>query len=171
MILSGKNIELRLLDESMLETLRLWRNQENINQFMEYQKMISKEAQKKWYQQLSKKHNYYFIIHLDVKAVGMIHLTKIENNQAESGMFIAENEFQGTGISFNASLLVLDFAFDALGLHIIYAKVKNDNVVAQNYNKLLGFKLEKPLSDSFSNWILKRDDYLIQREIIKKLID
>ena len=41
MILSSKNIELRLLDESTLEILRKWRNRSDVTQFMEYQEIIS----------------------------------------------------------------------------------------------------------------------------------
>lgn len=171
MTLKYNHIELRLLDESTLELLRIWRNAEGINQFMEHQAEISKEQQLLWFQNLPKESNFYFIIYSENKPIGMIHLSKIKDGEAESGMFIAENEFQGTGIAFNASLLLLDFSFDKIQLKNVSAKVKNDNKVAQEYNQLLGFKLENKANENFSNWKLKKEDYLIQREIINKLLD
>jgi len=171
MILQHNHIELRLLDESTLELLRIWRNAAGINQFMEHQAEISKEQQLLWFQNLPKESNFYFIIYSENKPIGMIHLSKIKDDEAESGMFIAENEFQGTGIAFNASLLLLDFAFDKIQLKNVSAKVKNDNKVAQEYNQLLGFKMENKANENFSNWKLKKEDYLIQREIIRKLLD
>lgn len=170
MILKRNHIELKLIDESTIELLRNWRNASTVNQFMEYQAQISKEQQLTWFNNLSKEKNYYFIIHSENKPIGMIHLSNLDGKYAESGMFITESNFKGTGVAFNASILLLDFAFEKLGLEIISAKVKNNNKIAQQYNQLLGFKFESKLNDSFSNWILSEEDYLVQREMIKKLL-
>lgn len=171
MILKRNHIELKLIDESTIELLRIWRNASAVNQFMEYQAQISKEQQLVWYNNLSKENNFYFIIYSDNIPLGMIHLSNISEKQAESGMFIAENKYKGTGVAFNASILLLDFAFEKLDLEIIYAKVKNDNKVAQQYNQLLGFKLMDKTSDYFSNWELQKNDYLVQRDKIKNILN
>lgn len=171
MILKTNHIELKLIDESTIELLRNWRNASAVNQFMEYQAQISKEQQLVWFNNLSKEKNFYFIIYSDKIPIGMIHLNNISEKQAESGMFIAENKFKGTGVAFNASILLLDFAFEKLDLEIIYAKVKNDNKVAQQYNQLLGFKLMDKTSDYFSNWELQKNDYLVQRDKIKNILN
>lgn len=171
MILRHHHIELRLLDESTLELLRTWRNKSEINQFMDYQAQISKKEQLEWFQNLAKEHNYYFIIYSEDNPIGMIHLSKIKDGEAQSGIFIAEHQFQGTGVGFTASKLLLDFAFEKMQLNSVSAKVKNDNKPAQDYNKLLGFKYQKVVNDFFSNWKLNKEDYLIQREILNKLLD
>ena len=53
--------------------------------------------------------------------------------------------------------------------HIV-AKGETVSKIAQQYNQLLGFKLTSKASDCFSNWELKKGDYLIQKERIIKLI-
>lgn len=170
MILKTNHIELKLIDESTIELLRNWRNASDVNQLMEYQAQISKEQQLTWFNNLSKENNYYFIIYSDTIPIGMIHLSNLNGKYAESGMFIAESDFKGTGVAFNASILLLDFAFEKLELEVIHAKVKNSNKVAQQYNQLLGFKIESKLSDAFSNWTLSKGEYWLQREKIKKLL-
>lgn len=171
MILRYNHIELKLINESLIELLRVWRNSSGINQFMDHQAKISKEQQLVWFLNLSKENNFYFIIYSENKPIGMIHLSKIKDGEAESGMFIAENEFQGTGVAFTASMLLLDFAFETLKLEGISAKIKNDNKTAQDYNRLLGFRLDSQISDSFSNWILKKVDYTEKREFLRKLLN
>ena len=171
MILSDKNIELRLLDESMLETLREWRNSSAVYQFMEYQEIISKEGQRKWFQNLSKEHNFYFVICADSKYLGMIHIGDVNFNTgtAESGMFIADESYRGTGIAFKVSLLILEFAFERLCLSELFAKVKNDNKMARDYNSMLGFQEVQPLNDFFSQWSLKKNDFELKKSFLKQL--
>lgn len=173
MILSSKNIELRLLDESTIEILRKWRNSSDVTQFMEYQEVISVEAQKRWFENLSKENNYYFIIYTDNNPIGMIHLGDVNTTSrtAESGMFIAEKDYRGTGLAFSASLLLLKFAFEDLGLEELFAKVKNDNIQAQDYNKLLGFQEKRKLNDDFSQWSLEKRIYELKMPFLKQLMD
>jgi len=173
MILSSENIELRLLDESTLEILRNWRNSSDVAQFMEYQEVISVEAQNHWFKNLSKENNYYFIIFTNNNPIGMIHLGYVDMalRTAESGMFIAEKDYRGTGLSFSASLLLLEFAFHELGLEELFAKVKNDNIQAQKYNQLLGFQEKIKFGDDFSQWSLEKRNYELKMPFIKRLID
>lgn len=171
MILTSKNIELRLLDLSTLETLRNWRNRSDVNQFMEYREVISAEVQRQWFNNLSKENNYYFIIFTNDNPIGMIHLGDVDImlRTAESGMFIAERSYRGIGLALSASLLLLEFAFEELGLLELFAKVKNDNIQAQDYNKLLGFQEKRKLNDDFSQWTLEKRVYDIKKPFLKQL--
>jgi UDP-4-amino-4,6-dideoxy-N-acetyl-beta-L-altrosamine N-acetyltransferase len=171
MILSDKNIELQLLEESTLEVLRNWRNSKEVNKFMDYQKEISKEDQRSWFENLPKEKNYYFIIRDEKKPIGMIHLGEIDESSktAQSGMFIGEEQYRGTGVALKASLLLLKFAFEELGLIELFAKVKDDNKQAQHYNRLLGFQEKNKLNDSFSQWSLKKSDFDLKKTFLKQL--
>lgn len=171
MILSTKNIELRLLNESNLETLRVWRNSHDVNQFMEYREHISVESQHIWFQNLMKGNNHYFIIYTNDKPIGMIHLGNVDNSigTAESGMFIAEKDYRGTGLAFSASKLLLEYAFETLKLNELFAKVKNDNKDAQDYNKLLGFREIRQLNNDFSQWSLKKIDFDRKKSVLNQL--
>ncbi len=160
-VLNKYNIRLEPINSDSLETLRLWRNSDAVSQFMEHKKEISKEEQKIWFSKIDPKKEYYFIIKKEEFAIGMIHINKInsESKSAEVGLFIGENNFQGTGISFGASLNLLDFAFDYLNLNTVFAKVNNANKNAILYNSFIGFTEDSPVNIDFTMWKLTPEMY------------
>lgn len=161
MVLNKYNILLEPLTIDSLEILRIWRNSLQVSQFMEYQKEISKEDQQLWFVNINAKKEYYFIIKKNQISIGMIHINKInsELKSAEVGLFIAENNFQGTGIAFGASLNLLDFAFDELNLSHVFAKVNNANNNAISYNSFIGFTKDSSINIDFSLWKLTSKKY------------
>lgn len=170
-ILKNHGITLTKLDEGSLEILRNWRNAPEISSNMEYRGHITNEDQSLWFRNLCTKTNYYFIINYQNRKIGLIHLNKFdhENSSAHAGLFIAENEYTGTGISLGASLLILTYAFDELKLDIVYAKIKRDNQSALEYNIGLGFVFEKNLTESFSLYRISKDNFLKKKSLLIKL--
>jgi RimJ/RimL family protein N-acetyltransferase len=138
---------------------------------MEYRGHITSEDQNLWFRNLCAKTNYYFIINYQNRKIGLIHLNKFdhENSSAHAGLFIAENEYTGTGISLGASLLILTYAFDELKLDIVYAKIKRDNLSALKYNSGLGFVFERNLNESFSLYKTTKSDFLEKKSMLIKL--
>jgi RimJ/RimL family protein N-acetyltransferase len=138
---------------------------------MEYRGHITSEDQNLWFRNLCAKTNYYFIINYQNRKIGLIHLNKFdhENSSAHAGLFIAESEFTGTGISLGASLLILTYAFDELKLDIVYAKIKRDNLSALKYNSGLGFVFERNLNESFSLYKTTKSDFLEKKSMLIKL--
>lgn len=165
MQLSNYGLVLEALETKHLETVRTWRNSTLVNEFMEFKEEISVEQQQKWFRSLDPKTSCYFIIKSATKPIGLIHLNNINlaTKQAEVGLFIGESAFIGTGITFGASLLILDLAFDHFELETIIAKVNESNENAIRYNAFLGFKKKNQLSIDFSNWALNREDYQLQK--------
>ncbi len=157
MELKDYGITLEPLNIESIETVRIWRNQTQVNQFMDYQKIISKEDQLDWFKNIQNSNSAYYIIKKGNDQIGMIHLNQINNatKSAEAGIFIGNNDFNGTGITLGASILLLDYAFTTLNLEIIYAKVKNNNSNAIKYNQLLGFTEDKAFNSEFTIWKLK----------------
>ena len=169
--LKSKVITLTKLDEGNLELLRNWRNTPQISNNMEFTGYITSEDQKVWFKNLCSETNYYFIIHYQNRKIGLIHLNKFDHDKssAHAGLFIAENEFTGTGISLGASLLIMTYAFDELKLDTVYAKIKRDNLSAVKYNSELGFIFEKHLNESFSLYKTTKHDFLEKKSILIKL--
>ena len=169
--LKSNSITLTKLDESSLELLRNWRNTTQISNNMEFSGYITSEDQKVWFKNLCNKTNYYFIINYHNRKIGLIHLNKFdhENSSAHAGLFIAENEFTGTGISLGASLLLLTYAFDEIKLNIVYAKIKRNNLSALKYNSGLGFVFEKTLNESFSLYKITKSDFHEKKSLLTKL--
>jgi UDP-4-amino-4,6-dideoxy-N-acetyl-beta-L-altrosamine N-acetyltransferase len=169
--LTGYGITLKQLDFDSIQLVRKWRNQDQIRSQMEFQEVISESEQVLWFQKLDKKVNQYFIIQIAVSPVGLIHLKNIDlkNKIAESGLFIGDNAFVGTGVSLGASILLLDYAFNQLNLQTIQAKVQNENTIAQQYNQLLGFTIKEKINDHFSLWELAKGDFEILRKNLIKI--
>lgn len=171
-VLNKYNILLEPLNIKTLEKLRLWRNSASVAQFMEHKKEISKEEQQLWFANIDPAKEFYFIIKKDHLAIGMIHINKInsESKSAEVGLFIGENNFQGTGIAFGASLNLLDFAFYELDLHEVFAKINSANKNAIRYNSFLGFIEESKLNNDFTIWKLTPETYKKNKVKIEKYL-
>jgi RimJ/RimL family protein N-acetyltransferase len=159
LFLKGKFCQLREITEKDLPKLLTWRNKEHVLINMEHQAIISPEEHAKWYQMIRKEGVYYFIIetHLE-KPVGTIYFSSITEDQgAECGLYIGEEDYLGTGITLEASKLLIDYAFNIKKLHYLFAKVKKSNAAIISYNESLGFKIAKELSNNFYKMILVND--------------
>lgn len=171
MKLEGYGVTLELLTQETAEIVRQWRNSAEILQQMEYQEKIGPEAQQLWFESVQNESCKYFTIAYYGELVGMIHLAQIDLSEktAEAGLFIGNTSFSGTGIALGASLLLLAFAFETLSLENIFAKVKNTNFNARQYNQLLGFQKAKELNADFALYVLPKDTYLQQKPKLEKL--
>lgn len=137
---------------------------------MEFQKVISAEEQLAWFSSLKNERCYYFIIAVNNQKVGLVHLNKFENDTAHVGLFIGNQNYVGTGVSFGASVLILSFAFEELKLTKLFAKVKSSNNVAISYNQSLGFEFSGNLNADFSEFIITQKKYFEKVNYLKKLI-
>ena len=171
--LNEYGITLTELAEDDIELLRGWRNTPEIANNMEFNGHISSNEQINWFANLNKKPNYYFIIsHQNIK-IGLIHLNEIdkENQSAHAGLFIAEKKYTGTGVALGASLMLLAFAFNELKLNTVFAKVKQSNTGAINYNKGLGFAFNQHLNSTFDLYSLTPKLFEVKFNSLKKLAE
>lgn len=166
--MKGHSLQLIPLSEDTLEQVRLWRNNPNISRFMEFKGEISVEQQLKWFQSVGDDH--YFVIHYGKNPVGLINLKNINNKSAESGLFIGDEKYLGIGLAFEASLLLLDFAFNDLELLTITAKVNIKNKVAEDYNRMFGFQFNKTVNDEFQEWLLTKETYFQKRKHLEMML-
>lgn len=169
--LNGNGITLTPLNEFDLELVRNWRNSPQIANNMEFRGYIGVDDQINWFKNLDCKSNYYFVVSYQSKKIGLIHLNKIDtlHKSAHAGLFIAENEFTGTGISLGASLLILSFGFNNLKLQTIYAKIKQNNTLALQYNTGLGFVFDSQLNNEFCLYKLTKANFEAQKPTLEKL--
>ncbi len=172
MTIKNFGIILESLNLETAELIRNWRNNPQINKFMDYKKIISFEDQKLWFEKIQKQNSNYFLIRKEDLPIGMIHIEKIdlEDCSAHVGLFIGDSTYQGTGIALSASLCLLEYAFETLNLHLVYAKVKNDNTQAIQYNQFLGFENHEKINDEFSYWILTAERFKLKKSTLLKYI-
>ena len=171
MIIRNFGITLSQLTLEDIELVRYWRNSKEISCVMEYQKFITEEEQKKWYNSLNPLSDFYFLINYKGVKVGLIHTSHInwKNKTADAGLFIWDKDYLGTHIPVLASLAMLECFFENFGLQNYFAKVSRENSVAVRYNLTLGFCLrEKSNDSSFDIYVLEKENYLKASEKLKR---
>jgi len=158
------------LDDAM--KVRVWRNSSAIRPHMDYQEVISEEQQKEWFSELDSNKERYFTIYLEQEPIGLIHLNKIafDERTAYAGLFIGEENYQGTGVAYWASLNILDHAFYDLKLDKVFAKVSETNHEAISYNKSLGFELAGKEKSGFVKMLLSSRVYKQKRNELLNIL-
>lgn len=174
MEISGYGVTLRRLTEDKIEMVRNWRNDPKIQQYMEFRDYITPEMQKKWFERINNDNNYYFVIVVDNKEVGLTNLRDIDyvDGIAEPGIFIYDDEYLNSPLSFKVALCLSDFGFDNLGLKTFYGHVLKGNKRAKRFNSALGYKMcdgenEKHLQ---LHCLTKESYYKCKEKLIKYLI-
>lgn len=83
--------------------------------------------------------------------LGIVRLMFIdwETRSAELGIYIGEESYRGKGIGKRSIKMVLDRAFDELGLNKVYLKVRKDNESAVVLYQKTGFQIEGLLKEHF----------------------
>ena len=116
MQLKKYDVVLTRLTHDKIEMVRNWRNHPKIAKFMEYKEYITPEMQETWFNKINNEHNYYFIIEFEGKEIGLINMRNIdyEKGQGEGGIFIFDDEYLNSDVSFRASLCQADFCFVTL---------------------------------------------------------
>lgn len=158
MFLKGNFCQLRSIEEQDLPLLLTWRNKPHVLQNMEYQEPIFLEQHLQWHQHIQANEYHYFIIEtLQKIPVGTIYVSgKTVDNGAESGLYIGNEDYIGTGITVEASQMIIDYAFNTLKLSYLTAKVKTSNNLVIAYNQALGFKIDSDISAQFLRMRLDR---------------
>ncbi len=144
LILEQYGVRLIRIQEQDIELVRSWRNQTDVSSFMEYQKHITAEEQKIWFNSINNKYNYYFIIEFENKKVGLINVKNYDPKLGfgEGGIFISDKEYINSFAAVFATLCLMNFMFLKLDLcKISRIRILKNNARAIHYNQLLGYKL------------------------------
>ena len=156
-ILENYGVKLVRLSAEKIELVRNWRNDIKISQFMEYQKFITPEMQKEWFDSINNDNNLYYIIVYKEEEIGLINIKDInyENKSGEGGVFIFNDRYLNTDISYKSHICLFDYYFLKLNLDIIKSHVRGFNQRARRLTLYMGFK---PINET--EYILTKDDYL-----------
>jgi UDP-4-amino-4,6-dideoxy-N-acetyl-beta-L-altrosamine N-acetyltransferase len=176
MIIRKYGIVLRRLKEGDIELVRQMRNSVEIRQYMFYRDEITSEMQKKWFLSINNVYNYYFIIEVNGKKIGLIHgkNNDFEKGTCEGGIFIWDKAYMGTSIPSLASIILNDFTFYTVhSLNTVYAKVVQGNKTALKYNRFMGYEPCSPLNaDKDIQWMrLTAENYSKRIKTLRKGIE
>lgn len=131
-------VKLRLED---IELVRNWRNAQHVKQNMAFTGYINASSQRNWFEQLDTNANYYFMIIYSNKKIGIVNIKNIKDKIGEAGIFIGDPLYLHSTVSFSATLCMMEFAFNELGLVALLAKVNSKNTKVIAFNKALGYQL------------------------------
>lgn len=158
------------LETAML--VRKWRNSKDVYQFMDFKDHINEKQQIEWFKKINNQRAYYFMIYQSEVPIGLIHLNRFNEARttAYAGLFIGDIHFAGTGVTFPASINLLDFGFGQLSLKTIFAKVQENNLVAIEYNKALGFEYDGIETKGFIRLKLNEESFEEKKQKLLPLL-
>lgn len=164
---------LKRLTHDKIELVRQWRNHPKIQKYMEYREEITPEMQEKWFQKIDNNNNFYYIIEYEGKEIGLINIRDIDYNKktGEPGIFIWDDEYLNTEVSFRAGFCLGDFYFEELGIDKTVIHVLKDNKRAMKFNKATGYKLSPNQEDKYNQEYTKDyETYKKYRDKFKKYL-
>ena len=145
--MESKKIYLRALELDDYKVSVLWRNDPEILSMLCGQKyFVSEEAEKKWVLDASHDKNVRLAVctKKDNIYIGNVYLTDINlvNRSAQSHVLIGNKDYWGGGYGRDAVMLLLDYAFNELGLHRIEASIIDSNIASLKMHQHCGYVIE-----------------------------
>ena len=143
-ILRGDKVILRPIKVSDANRFIKWLSSPDVNKYTT-RKPVSLKEEIKWIKSLSKNKDE---IHWAIDTKDEIHIGSIgleinkQDKKAGFDIFIGDKSYWGQGYGYEASLLIMNYAFTKLKLHRIYLSVYIYNSRAIKLYKKLGFKIE-----------------------------
>lgn len=182
-ILKGRLITLRPLRTSDAELTFQWRHSKRA-QYLN-SGAASVEAQREWILRNAQSGDMNFIIEYHDKPVGMIALVDINHvhHSCSVGRLLIgdDSEVGNAPIVFDAETVILDYAFENLGMHSIYGDVMGTNTGVLKLRRYLHweqagvyrehFLVNGQYVDAVLFSLLKDDYYKGCRRIMKATID
>ncbi|MCR5249567.1 MAG: GNAT family N-acetyltransferase [Lachnospiraceae bacterium] len=151
--LEGERTVLRPITHEDTDLIVKWRNQENVIRYFFYRGEFTRESHERWLKErIGGGDVVQFLVSLKdgERPIGCTYIRDIDcgNKKAEYGVFIGEEDARGKGIGKEILNLTVDYAFRELGLHRIYARVREDNGPSLYSFLHCGFEREALLRDS-----------------------
>ncbi len=148
----GERIYLRPITVEDTDMVLEWRNSKTVVENFIYRKPITKSEHLDWLKnKVDKGLVYQFIIcdNVENTPYGCVYLPHFdeENNKAECGIFLGENEKRPRGIGAEAMKLALDYCFEQLDFHKVVTRVLAFNKASLRMNEKAGYTQEAYLKD------------------------
>lgn len=145
-------IYLRLMTAEDTENIIKWRNSDVVRKQFIYQKEFTVESHENWIKTMietGKAVQMMIVLNEGDRAIGSVYVRDIdlEHKKAEYGIFIGETDCLGEGYGTEAAELMIEYAFEFLGIHKLMLRVYAENERAIKSYEKAGFKKEAYLKD------------------------
>lgn len=144
-ILTDGEVALRAFEASDVGKKVEWINDPENNTYLHYDLPLEYEKTLQWYERVKDSETRLDLTILyNGEPVGVIGLLSIDkrNGKAEYYITLGAPEAKGRGVASKASSLLLDYAFDVLGLNRVYLFTESENTRAQKLFSRVGFVSE-----------------------------
>jgi RimJ/RimL family protein N-acetyltransferase len=156
----GENFLLRTLEKEDLPLKVRWINDPQVHVHLHYEIPLGLAKTEYWYQDaIADNTRRDFIIETNQSVpVGITGLIGIDylHRTAEFYVLVGETQYWGKGIGTGAGALLINWAFNWLDLHKIWATADSENVASIKMLKKIGFKEEAILRQerrSAGKWV------------------
>ena len=142
------SLKLTPLEDGDVDSLYVWQNEPSIRDLtMGFRFPVQKDAVREWLKNLRErngKSSVAFAVRHKEELVGVLQLHSIDQYQrkAQLGVYIGDENKRGAGIGYMSCCLMIDYAFNGLGLRRIGLEVVSINSAAIQLYESLGFKKE-----------------------------
>lgn len=141
-------IHIRALSAADATVMHAWRNDDRITDMLVGPKrFVSLETEVAWNQKAREEHERGTTLRFAIcladtdQLIGVIDLNNVDlvNGTAVTGVMLDPQQ-QGKGIAKQAYALVLKYAFEEMGLHVLFARILSMNQPSQALYASLGFR-------------------------------
>ena len=133
-------VKIRKFIETDIENKVKWINNPLNNEFLHYNIPLDVSNTKKWFETTKNNSNRHdMIIEYNNIPVGVIGIINIDKKKGEYYITLGENNYKRKGISYEATKLILDYAFYELNLEKVWLCVDENNIAARKLYEKIGF--------------------------------
>lgn len=148
----GQKIYLKEIEKEHTSLIVKWRNNPKVQSNFIFQEIFTDEMHNNWMDLKVKTGEviqYIIFEKITDRPIGSVYLRDVDynNEKAEYGIFIGEDDARGKGYGSEAAQLICQYAFDQMGLHKIMLRVFARNVGAIKSYEKAGFQQEAYLKD------------------------
>lgn len=143
---------LRALTISDLPLTLKWHNKADIvDMYSGHPFPVNEEMERKWYEKILYSNIPTTVFGIELVSeqllIGITLLKDINflNRSAETAIYLGDTDSRGKGLSYEALMQTIEFAFSQLGLNRVWLKVRTDNTPAIELYKKAGFIQEGTL--------------------------
>lgn len=143
-------ITIRKFEKKDISNKVRWINDPQNHAYLHYDLPLEEDKTEAWFEKNhGRQDRYDAVILVDNIPVGLIGLLSIDfkNSKAEYYVLLGERTYLGKGIAAGATLQLLYYAYEQLGLNRVYLYTEVDNTAAIRLYERIGFKREGLLKD------------------------
>lgn len=145
----GPRVVLRPIEKSDAARMTIWLNDPEVTQYLTSHTPLTQREEEEWIDGLQKTKHHQIVVAISVDGTYIgnmgIHRINWRSRTAITGAVIGEKEYWGKGYGQEAKMLLLNYAFNTLGLRKISSDVIAFNERSIKYSLGCGYKEEARL--------------------------